>query len=161
MLSMEQSQQSYVKTVALIVAIIIIALAIGSFSMKAARRTAPTTPTGARQMLLKHPFTMVRFTDAKGSHDVKANKFEIGFGTDKVSGVICNSFSGGYTLTDGQTIQAEQVVSTKKACEASIMDVESAFFDGLRAGMTIQSDANGDLVLTSKDGNSFQLVAKE
>lgn len=156
---MAENQRSYTSTVALIVVVVIAALAITKI-VKTSIHSRTSGPTGDMAMLLKHPFTMMTFADSKGSRDVTANHFEIGFATDKVSGVICNSFSGGYGLSGGM-IKAEQVVSTKKACEDTIMDVETAFFEGLRSGMRAQFAGSDKVILTAGDGTSFVLTAKE
>ncbi len=72
------------------------------------------------------------------------------FGADgAVSGSDgCNTYNGTYTLT-GSTLTVGQVVTTKKACGSDASSVEQTFLSYLSTPMTVSTNAQAQLVLTS------------
>lgn len=83
----------------------------------------------------------------------------ISFDGQKISGSICNNFSGGYVYGDG-FVETNDVVATKKACPEPDMGIENEFFKGLNEGMSVVFDANNNLFLFSKNGYGFNLIRK-
>lgn len=86
-----------------------------------------------------YPWTMVGFrpAGATATRPFDDATRELIFDEGRVAGRICNTFSGVLTLENGR-IEADQVVSTKMACEDGLMQAEYAFFQGLASGMAYE-----------------------
>lgn len=79
--------------------------------------------------------------------------FTLELAKNKLSGVICNSFSGSYRVADG-IITATEVISTKRACLEIPGVIENDFFRALRRGAQIVF-SEAELRIISQEGNVF------
>lgn len=71
----------------------------------------------------------------------------------RLSAVICNSMSGGYSIENGE-LKAPEVMSTLKYCEGLPSEIEAAFLQDLSAGFAIEG-AGGSLALRGDSGTRF------
>ncbi len=61
-------------------------------------------------------------------------QFSLSFEKDKLTGTMCNIFSGPYTF-NGMAVRAEPITSTKRACiNGGLMEAEQALFTALSSG---------------------------
>jgi heat shock protein HslJ len=75
---------------------------------------------------------------------------------DRLSGVVCNSMSGPYTM-NGNELTAGPLAATKKFCSGIAGDVESFFMRDLGAGILV--DGGGDeLVLRGDTGTVYTFM---
>ncbi len=93
-------------------------------------------------------YTMVLFNDGTGMRDVIAKGFTMRLVDNTITGKICNSFNGAYTLSTDAILTAPQVVSTKMMCEPDVMAVENAFFAALGKGLDMRTDGQ-DITFTA------------
>lgn len=116
------------------------------------------TPTPSGQALFEgKSFNLVAATINGKNTDLRADNMTVAFDAQKITGVICNSFSGLYGVGENNRLSAEKIISTKKFCEGT-MTVETSFFNGLGQGMNTTVTPTG-LTLATDDGSSFVLEA--
>jgi len=90
-----------------------------------------------------------------GRPPVPGREPTIAFADGRATGTTgCNSYGGAYRL-EGATIEFEELVSTKIACEPAVAQVELAFLHGLGGSSSASLDVDGRLVLS---GDAGQLV---
>ena len=86
--------------------------------------------------------------DSAGDIDVSAKAIVLTVDDATVSGSVCNTFGGSYTLR-GTVLRIDSLASTEMWCESpeGIMDLESRFLDALAASNTVRFEGT-TLVLT-------------
>jgi heat shock protein HslJ len=72
------------------------------------------------------------------------------FDGGKMSGNVCNSMSGDYTLDANNVLLAPAIVSTKMFCAGPMGEAESAFTSGMSAGFKTSFD-DGLMMLNSDE----------
>lgn len=83
---------------------------------------------------------------------------QITFGGIGLTGEICNSFSGAYTIKN-LSIEAPVISATKKACAGPEMTIENDLFSSLKDGVDILFNKDGRLYLFN-NGKRFELIKK-
>jgi heat shock protein HslJ len=86
-------------------------------------------------------------------------RITVDFAADgRVSGsASCNRFGAGYQLT-GEGLRIEKAMSSMMACEPPVMAQEQLFLDLLQSVSRFSIQANGNLVLHTKDDRSIELM---
>lgn len=74
------------------------------------------------------------------------NAFTLSINGTDIQGKICNGFAGEIEYVDENTIKNKRIFFTQMRCAENIMEVESAFQNGLTNGMSI-SESESRLVL--------------
>lgn len=76
----------------------------------------------------------------------------------RLSGQVCNVMNGSYAFQDG-VLKATDVISTKRFCAGISGEMETAFLQGVQAGLT--AGGEGDtLTLRTSDGAEFSFSRK-
>lgn len=93
-------------------------------------------------------WTLTDARDSTGEIDSSAVAVVLTVDRSTVSGSVCNTFGGSYTLR-GTVLQIESLASTEMWCESpeGIMELESRFLNALAASNTVRFEGT-TLVLT-------------
>jgi heat shock protein HslJ len=89
--------------------------------------------------------------------NLENTSIRISFDEGAVSGMICNSFNGAYSIDEQGRMFAKNIAATKKYCEGDLMTAETEFFKALDKGVTVASTEDG-VTLTSEQGTVFTLT---
>lgn len=85
------------------------------------------------------------------SKDVSELDLTVSFDGSKMTGKVCNSMSGDYTVDANDVLKAPTVISTKMFCAGVMGEAESAFTGSLSTGFKL-SYADNTLTMASDDG---------
>jgi heat shock protein HslJ/uncharacterized lipoprotein YbaY len=98
---------------------------------------------------------VVEDIDARGIID--RSRATLAFGADGTLGgrSSCNSYSGGYTLTD-QRLTVGQLATTMMACAEALMNQERLFLEILMAVESYSLSDDGALILSTADGRTLK-----
>jgi heat shock protein HslJ len=96
-------------------------------------------------------WTLIEAKDATGDIDVSLTTIVLTASSTELSGSVCNTFSGSYSLS-GTTLTVGPIATTEMWCEspAGLMDVESRFVNALSQSNTVRYEGT-NLVLTGVD----------
>jgi len=96
-------------------------------------------------------WTLTDARDSAGDINVSSKAVVLTVDRSTVSGSVCNSFGGSYTL-QGTTLHIDSISSTEMWCESpeGIMDLETRFLNALAASNTVRFEGT-TLVLTGVD----------
>jgi heat shock protein HslJ len=84
--------------------------------------------------------------DGHDSRNVLDDEFNLHINGTKIQGEICNGFGGDIEYIDSSTFRGRQIFYTTSLCIGqdgpSIMEVESAFQDGMTNGLAVSEDGD-------------------
>lgn len=107
--------------------------------------------SGAMSEHITGQWTLVDARDSAGDIDTTPTAVVLTVDDTTVSGKVCNSFSGGYSL-NGSTLAIDNLAITEMYCTepAGIMDMETRFVTALGAANTVRYEGT-NLVVTGVD----------
>lgn len=99
-----------------------------------------------------------RMTASAGQPLPDDARYLLSFAEQRISGKVCNQFSGGYAHKDG-TLQAYNLISTKMMCmDPQVSAIESGLLQALRNGVTLQRSAHRMVLLDGSGQPLFSFV---
>lgn len=118
------------------------------------------SPSGGAEPSPEISGTAWQIVSVDGQNAAGARTPTMKFADGRISGNSgCNSYSGPYSLTDGQ-LTLGPVISTKMACVGDGMDTEARLFAALKGALSV-AQRSADRLSLSSDGHSIELRRAE